>query len=180
MAYDLLKGKPPETCVRGGLWRVRQDSDKRKDTGPGRLSGDPRDQDGGFFWISPVLPMTEAHLRRVNALAEATLNRHGFDYLVTLTLINPRALCAIITIAFDKRDPRQALQARRCHDELLERLLREGYAPYRAGNLSMAQLDRTSSVFFEVTAEIKRALDPQGLLSPGHYQPARARGEAYS
>ncbi len=166
-AYDLLKGKSPPTCTQGGLWRVR--------TQPREPGSDPRDHGAGFFWISPVLPMTRRDVQRVNTLAEAILNRHGFDYLATLSMVNGRALCAILTIAFDKRNREESVRARRCHDELLGALLEEGYPPYRAGNLSMGMLDRTSDVFFELTARLKTALDPRGLLSPGHYEPLRAR-----
>jgi 4-cresol dehydrogenase (hydroxylating) len=40
----------------------------------------------------------------------------------------------------------------------------------------MARLARKSEVFWDVAAELKGALDPQGLIAPGRYDPGRAGG----
>lgn len=164
MGFDLLRGKPPVQCGQGGLWQVRAPLDK-----PLTPDVDPLDAGAGFAWISPVLPMTSADAARVNVIGESVMSAHGFDYLVTHTLINPRALCAVMTISFDKSDPAACARATACHDELLERLIRAGYPPYRAGRMSMSALRTNSEVYFDVVRELKRALDPQGLISPGHY-----------
>lgn len=167
--YELLKGRSPEKCVQGGLWRVRRGAKESRIDSP-----NPLDHGAGFYWISPVLPMAAEHVDKVNGLAERVLNDHGFDYQVTFTLLNGRALCAVITVSFDKRNAEEAKKARACHDALLDALLAAGYPPYRAGNHSMKKLGATSTNFFDITAQLKAALDPNGVLSPGHYEPSRA------
>jgi 4-cresol dehydrogenase (hydroxylating) len=38
----------------------------------------------------------------------------------------------------------------------------------------MSKLSDGSSVFWDVTSRIKRALDPAGVISPGRYDPRAA------
>ena len=136
------------------------------------------DHRAGFLWLAPVLPMTRAHTDRVNALLESIFNAHGFDYLVTFSLVTARSLCAVSTISYDKKDPAECRRAQACHDEALGKLMQAGYVPYRLGIASMAKLDATSETFFDVVQKLKTALDPEAIFSPGHYEPARARNIA--
>jgi 4-cresol dehydrogenase (hydroxylating) len=55
--------------------------------------------------------------------------------------------------------------------------MKAGYIPYRVGNQSMAALDPHGDVFWKVVSRIKRALDPDGIISPGRYEPARASAQ---
>ena len=75
-------------------------------------------------------------------------------------------------------------RAKACYDEVFALCMAEGFIPYRVGNQSMAQLDPNADVYWKTVARIKDALDPQGLLAPGRYQPAAAaeseRGSAES
>jgi 4-cresol dehydrogenase (hydroxylating) flavoprotein subunit len=162
--YDLLQGKPSAQCLQGARWRVQP-------AGPAPQSADPLDHQAGLLWLSPVLPMTRAHLERVTALAEPLFVRFGFEYQVTLSSVTARALCAVMTIAYNKADAGETERAQTCYNELLGALMTAGYVPYRLGNLGMDRLAEGSEVFWDVTADIKAALDPQGILSPGHYEP---------
>jgi len=164
MGFRLLQGRSPRVCMQGGLWRARN-----KSAG----ATDPRDAGAGFLWLSPVLPMTREHLARVDQLVLPIFAKYGFDYQVTLSMVTERALCAVMTVCFDKQDHEDAARARACHDELLAALLEAGYPPYRSGHLTTPHLGAASEVFFGVTAQLKAALDPAGILSPGHYEPGR-------
>lgn len=166
--YDLLKGKPSAECLRGARWRARPSTS---------ASSDPLDQNAGMLWLSPVLPMTGPHVDRVNAQVRSLFARYGFEYQLTFSCVTDRALCAVMTIAYDRADPAQSNRAVACHEEVLDTLMSAGYVPYRAGNLSMARLDQSSRVFWDVAADIKAALDPHGIISPGHYEPRRAHRE---
>jgi 4-cresol dehydrogenase (hydroxylating) len=50
-----------------------------------------------------------------------------------------------------------------------------GYIPYRVGNHSMGDLDLGGDTYWNTVARIKAALDPEGVIAPGRYEPARAR-----
>src|SRR5262249_50005041 len=86
MLYDLLKGKPSRECLQGARWRVRTFAGASP-------SSDPLDHQAGLLWLSPVLPMTKAHVDRVAALAQPLFARFGFEYQVTLSCVTARALC---------------------------------------------------------------------------------------
>src|SRR5262249_50033913 len=148
----------------GACWRVRPVA-----TAP--RSADPLDHRAGILWLSPVLPMTRTHLDRITALAEPLFARFGFEYQVTLSCVTARALCAVMTIAYNKADAAETERALTCYQELLGVLMTAGYVPYRMGNLGMDRLAEGSEVFWDVAADIKATLDPHGILSPGHYEP---------
>jgi len=164
--YDLLTGTPPQSSVQGALWRA-----KRMDS-PKSVSTNPLDHDAGIVWVAPTMPMTGRHVLKLNSIAESIMNKHGFDYLCTLNMATQRAICAVITIAFDRLDKDDTARASRCHEELLSAFLREGFIPYRMGNALVEKVGGgEGDNFFEVMSQIKKALDPTGILSPGHYLP---------
>jgi 4-cresol dehydrogenase (hydroxylating) len=170
VAFDLLRGKPSHESLDGARWRVPP--------GPASsnaASSDPLDHNAGLLWLSPVLPMTRAHVDRVNALARPCFDRHGFEYQVTLSAVTARALCAVMTVCYNKADADETRRAASCYDEALDTLMAAGYIPYRVGNRSMGRIGAGSDVFWDVAAALKQALDPVGVIAPGHYAPAASR-----
>ena len=170
LAYSLLQGESDEETLRGALWRVRELPEHSDVKGL-----NPLDHGAGLVWIAPVLPMTGQHVDRVNGLLKPIFLVHGFEYQVTMTLLTSRAICAAISICYDRSDVIAVRAARQCHDECLEVLMQAGYPPYRVGTMGMAMLDKGSHVFWDVVAQIKVALDPHAILSRGRYDPAGAR-----
>jgi 4-cresol dehydrogenase (hydroxylating) len=128
----------------------------------------------GMLWLSPVLPLRGADLLALHALAEPVFREHGFDLLVTFSMINERALGGVLTVAYDKDDPGEVARARACYERLFALVMAAGYIPYRVGLQSMAALDPHQDVYWKTVAAIKQALDPAGLLAPGRYEPGRA------
>jgi 4-cresol dehydrogenase (hydroxylating) len=55
-------------------------------------------------------------------------------------------------------------------------LMREGYYPYRVGLRGLPKLYDNNDVYWQVSSEIKRALDPQDTIAPGRYIPPQQRG----
>lgn len=161
--YGLLKGIPTDEALHGMGWRVRGPVER----GP----SDVLDPHAGILWVSPVIPATGAAAVALMDLMEPIYERHGFEALVTFTLITERAMCAVTNLAFDKREVDESARAAACYDELTTRLVDAGYIPYRAGIGGFAKLWRNSAVFWDVAAQLKQALDPQGILSPGRYIP---------
>jgi 4-cresol dehydrogenase (hydroxylating) len=135
---------------------------------------DPLDCHAGLLWIAPLLPATGNEAENVLRLVEPIYRRHGFEALVTFTLITERSLVCVTNISFDRRESDEAARARDCYQELTQRLMAEGYISYRTGPAGMSKLSDGSSVFWDVTSRIKRALDPAGVISPGRYDPRAA------
>ena len=120
------------------------------------------------MWLSPVIPMTGDHAERLLAIVEPTLQQYGFDPLMTLTSINERAMCAVISINYDRQSAEEAERADRCYKAMWSLLMEAGYPPYRAGIQSMASLAEQHQNQ-PLLQSIKRALDPSNILAPGRY-----------
>ena len=161
--YDMLKGLPSNDAIRGTGWRVR--------TPVVEGASDPLDFHAGILWVSPVIPMIGSEVDRLLALIEPIYHKHGFDCLATLTLLTDRTISCVTNIAFDRREADDLRLAHQCHDELTSALLTRGYIPYRASPSLMRQIAGEDSVFWQVAREIKQALDPCGIISPGRYIP---------
>lgn len=169
--FAMNRGVPNGRFLAGAYWRRR-----------GGLPADfprranPAHDGCGMLWVSPVLPMRGADLLAVHALADPVFRRHGFDLFVTFSMINERSLGGVLTVAFDKDDPEETARARSCYAEVFGLVMQAGYVPYRVGNQSMAELDPHADVYWKTVASLKAALDPQGLIAPGRYEPGRAAG----
>lgn len=164
IAMDLLKGKSPETCVQGSLWRIRDQKTEIKST-------NPLDYHAGFYWISPMLPMEGHHVMKLISLVEPIFHRYSFDLQQTLSMTTERALTSVMTISFDKKNEIESQKAKICHDEVVKALLEEGYVLYRSGNHTMSLLPEKSNVYFDFLKKIKCAVDPHQVISPGKYIP---------
>ena len=161
--YGLLKGEPTDEPLRGAAWRVRDPEPE--------LPADPLDVHAGLLWASPVLPNTGSAAAELMALLEPIYGKHQFEPLVTFTMITERAMICVTNLAFDKRHPAEADRAAECYEELVDAMIASGYIPYRTGPRGYAKLTRRPSVFWDVAGQIKQALDPTGVISPGRYVP---------
>lgn len=167
----MAQGMPSGRFLAGAYWR------RRAGLPVGFPAGANPAFDGcGLLWVSPILPMRGADVLRLHALVAPIFAHHGFDLFMTISLVNERALCAVITIAFDRDNAAETARARACHAAVFAKVLAAGYIPYRVGIESMAALDEDGNdAFWRVTARIKAALDPQGIIAPGRYEPSVAR-----
>lgn len=159
--HNLLKGVPTNEPLRGAQWRLRH--------APDGLPGDPLDSGCGLMWISPVLPMIGHETARAVAVAEPIFAQYGFEPLMTFTLINERAMIAILNVAFDKAETDEARRAELCYDAMVDAMMHEGYYPYRAGLRGLPKLRDDEDVFWQVASKIKYALDPDDIIAPGRY-----------
>jgi 4-cresol dehydrogenase (hydroxylating) len=160
--YGLLKGIPTSAPLAGVHWRTRTACDPE---------ADPRDTTCGLLWVSPVMPIRGEDAARVQAIATQVLADHGFDFMVTYTMLNERALVAVMNISFDREVPGEPEAAAACYEALLEALIAEGYYPYRATPQGMAHLHAPDDAFWETTRRLKAVLDPDGIIAPGRYIP---------
>ena len=167
--FAINRGEPNGRFLAGAYWRRRG----------GLPAGFPQQANPavdncGLLWVSPILPMRGADVLALHALAAPIFANHGFDLFVTFSMINERALGGVLTVAYDKEDPAETERAKGCYRALFDAVMTAGYIPYRVGIQSMAGLDPHGDVFWRVVSRIKAALDPDGIIAPGRYEPARA------
>ncbi len=162
--YGLLKGIPTDEPRRGVAWRVRDEL--------GTTPHDPLDVHAGVKWASPVLANRGQSARDLIQLIEPIYEKHGFEAFITFTMITERAMIAVTNLAFDTRESDEVAAANACYDELIDAMIEHGYIPYRCGPGTYEKLAAHDSVFWDVAGQIKAALDPDQIISPGRYIPA--------
>ena len=167
---ELLKGVPTKETVHGGEWRLKNIAPGDEAAVAGR---DPLESNAGLMWVSPILPMTSVAARDVLRILDEVYGKYGFDTLVTFTMLTERALCCVSNIAYDRRDELEVTRAKICCDEVYGALINAGYIPYRSGGPGFAKLTQNPSVFWDFAGELKDAIDPNQILSPGRYIPKK-------
>ncbi|HNR29431.1 MAG TPA: FAD-binding oxidoreductase [Candidatus Hydrogenedentes bacterium] len=160
--YGLLKGIPTDFPLQALAWRLRK--------APAQWD-DPLAAACGLLWISPVVPATGEDARAVLDIVAPRFHEAGFDLLATFTFINERAMIGIFNISFDKTLSEECAAAARCYHAVMDALLDAGYPPYRVAVHGMARLWRDDDTFQDLLRDLKRALDPAGILAPGRYIP---------
>ncbi|WP_051822533.1 FAD-binding oxidoreductase [Desulfonatronum thiodismutans] len=163
----LLQGQPTDAFLYGTLWRIKGRTEPD--------SMDPLDNNAGLMWVSPIMPMTGEAAQDLVQQVSPIFLEYGFEPLITVSLITERAMVAVCTIAYDRDSPEETDRARQCYAELFQKIMRAGYAPYRASIASMAHLAEGSDVFWDVVHELKQVLDPGRIIARGRYDPHEAR-----
>jgi 4-cresol dehydrogenase (hydroxylating) len=159
--YNLLKGVPTDAPLASTYWR-------KKTAPPAQM--DPDRDRCGLIWCSPVVPNTGAHITCVTELAERILLAHGFEPQMSISLATERASICVITISYDRSVSGEDERALACHEELMTELIARGYPPYRLGLPSMGCLD-AECAYGDTLRALKAALDPNGVVAPGRYEP---------
>ena len=159
--FGLMKGIPTAKPLESCYWR--------KKTMPKSIDVD---RDGcGLLWCSPIAPLEGTHAVALSKITYRVLLAHGFEPMISLTLLTERTIGCVISISYDREIEGEDERAMRCHKQLLKELNADGYFPYRLGIQSMEQMNGTSG-YNTVLRRLKDALDPNGILSPGRYDPA--------
>ena len=161
--YGLLKGIPTDSPLASTYWRKKTDVP---------IQMDPDRDRCGLLWCSPVLPNTGAHAMEVTQLATDVLLAHRFEPQMSLSLSSERSAICVITISYDRDEAGEDERALECYRALSEQLLARGYPPYRLNVASMSAVSAQGG-YADVLRSLKAVLDPNGVLAPGRYEPAR-------
>ncbi len=157
--YGLMKGIPTDRSLASVYWRKRT-------APPAQM--DP-DRDGcGLLWCAPVAPAEGRHAEILAELSSEILLRHGFEPMLSFTMITERALICVISITYDREVAGEDDRARACHDELQDELMARGYVSYRLGIQSMHHMN-DQGTYGDLLTALKQHVDPSGILAPGRY-----------
>jgi 4-cresol dehydrogenase (hydroxylating) len=160
-AASILQGVPSEFVVRFAYFKHRQ-SRPSSDVNPAR--------DGcGLIWFAPVAPLTGSHVSHVLDLCRPVFREHGFDFSVSVIVVNPRSAVLLMEIFYDKADPTETARARALYDDLFGLTVRAGYQQYRTNVANMHRLLEPVPQYQHLLDSMKRAVDPYGTLAPGRY-----------
>jgi 4-cresol dehydrogenase (hydroxylating) len=157
----ILQGVPSEFVVRFAYFKSRQGR-PQSDVNPVR--------DGcGLIWFGPVAPLTGSHVSRVLDLCRPVFREHGFDFSMSLIVINPRSGVVLMEIFYDKADSSETTRARALYERLCELTARAGYQQYRTNVANMCRVLEPVPEYQRLLDAMKRAVDPCGTLAPGRY-----------
>jgi 4-cresol dehydrogenase (hydroxylating) flavoprotein subunit len=159
--YGLMRGEPTDQPLASAYWR------KRTPPPPAGQMDPDRDR-CGLLWCAPVAPLDGRHAERLTAISTDVLLAHGFEPLISITLVTERAITCVVSISYDRDVAGEDARALACYHALLDALHAEGYLSYRLG-IQAAGRPPTDDNAAELLARLKRACDPSGILSPGRY-----------
>lgn len=158
---DASLGAPSEDNVFSAYWR-------KKTPAPESDLDPDRDRCGVIFCV-PTVPHEGRHVRRALEIAKGSLAKHGFEPVFIIGCFTGRVVYLDAAIHFDREVPGEDERALACRDEMLGRLIGEGYVPYRLGIGSAKLLPEPDGDYAELMGLLKRALDPNDILAPGRY-----------
>lgn len=162
-AMDLLEGRPnPNFLQMAYAFSVPR---------PMAEISHPAKDHCGVLWYAPLLPAQERVVTEfLQQEVTEILHHHGFDALLAVALRNVNIFTSAIPILFDKSDAGALIRAKACYRALVEAGLKRGYPPYRLGIdymdlLHGLPINAESGTWMQ----LKRVLDPNGILAPGRY-----------
>jgi 4-cresol dehydrogenase (hydroxylating) len=159
--YGLLRGIPTKQPLGSAYWRKSI---------PVPPDPDP-DRDGcGLIWTAPVAPMEGDEALRLSRMVETRLLAHGFEPMISFTLLTERALACVVSITYDRAKPGEDEKAMDCYLELQSELEREGYYSYRLATPALPA-PCADTAYGRLLKGIRTALDPNDVLAPGRYVP---------
>jgi 4-cresol dehydrogenase (hydroxylating) flavoprotein subunit len=123
---------------------------------------------GGNCWFLPAMPMVGAIANQQQAMSRRILREHGLEY-ITEYICGPRMSRALHVIVFNRQDPEECQRVTACYRALMAAYGEAGYPISRAPLDFQEEALARLGTFSEVCADLKRALDPNGVLSPGRY-----------
>ncbi|MBF6570437.1 MAG: FAD-binding oxidoreductase [Candidatus Binataceae bacterium] len=123
---------------------------------------------GGSIWFLPSTPMVGSIANQHQRMSRSILARYGFEF-ITEYVCTGRVSRALHPLIFNRQDPDEARRAAECYRALMQAYAEAGYpisrAPIEVQEEAMARLQVTP----EVCRDLKRALDPNGVIAPGKY-----------
>ena len=156
----LLRGVPTNDFLASAYWRKRM---------PVPAHPDPDADRCGLLWASPVAPATRSDTQAMADTAEHLALEHGFEPLISLSMVNERSTISTISLTYDRDVPGEDERAAACYRDITEQLLDRGYPPYRL-NTSAMGYGRFDGAYGGLIESLRRAVDPNAILAPGRYE----------
>ena len=162
--FGMTRGVPSAAMMSSNYWR-------KKEFPQASAALSPEQDNCGVMWLAPVAPTSGTHAAAIWDIVRSVMLSHGFEPSVSITLISERAIDCVVNLSYDRDIPGEDARAMACHDDLLDQLCTAGYYPYRLGIQAMAKMPPKSAAYATFFADLKRTLDPNGILAPGRYLP---------
>ena len=161
----LKQGKPTNFFINSVYHRKREIAN---------ATGNPDVDAVGLIWIAPIGPMTKETLQQLVTTSTTISEKYKFDPAISITLLNERAVDCVLSIVFDRSSEEEDQNAIACYDELMATFNELGFSSYRSSARAMINDDLNySEELKHLHKLVKAGLDPNNILSPGHYISAK-------
>ncbi|RJQ35263.1 FAD-binding oxidoreductase [Candidatus Parcubacteria bacterium] len=133
-----------------------------------------RDIHAGLIFFSIVLPISRSYVEEAIRISEKICATHAIEPLISFNNFSDRCLRMSLPILFDKNDPEETRRAHACYRELFVKCKEKGIYVYRAPTSAMDMVVDMDHPFWQTAEKIKKALDPDNIMSPGRYSKYKA------
>ncbi len=127
-----------------------------------------KDKNSGIYFFTSMIPV-KFSTASFFPVVEMVCKRNGFDPIMSFTNFNYPSLYFTVQIFFDKDNLEERERASRCYRELSDSGDRFGFPIYRAHSDFMDSVVDKNDPFWQTAEKIKKALDPDNIISPGRY-----------
>jgi FAD/FMN-containing dehydrogenase len=150
-----------------------------------RTPWNPHPGDHGV-WFSPLIPRDAEEVFRINAVLGKAARERGVQMGLAFNTPFPcweRCFMFIISFPISKEDPEVNRRMRKAFREIVEIAAQHGWAEYRTPVIFqddvMSVYSYNDNALLRFHETVKDAVDPNGILSPGHYGiwPKHLRGK---
>jgi len=160
-SLELVAGYPNQTALPLCYWL--------KGIAPTNEILDPARDTCGLIWYAPLVPMKAESVSRYVQMMTTILHHYGIEPLITLTSLSDRCFDSTVPLLFEQGSEIERRNAENCYHTLLEAGRNEGFLPYRIGLQGMKWLLRDDAAYWDFVRKIKRACDPERIISPERY-----------
>ena len=164
---EIMLGKPNQVALPLPYWR-----NPTKQPDKSNLLH-PADDECGLLWYAPLIAMNPKTLSGFVEFVRRTMLAYDLDPFITFTNLKHDCIDSTVPLVFDKRDPVQVEKAHACLRALIDEGCEQGFVPYRLPVTEQARLDKQTP-FWQSVDVIKKAVDPNNILSPGKYDASEA------
>ena len=163
---EIMLGKPNRVALGLCYWRNPNSLDKNAIPSPGK--------DGcGLLWYAPLIPLTPSKVREYVDFIRDTCPKYNIEPFITMTHFHHDSVDSTVPIVFDLNNPSAVKDAHDCLIELTKEGIQRGFISYRLNIDQQQWLLNQESNFWQATAQIKLAMDPNNVISPGRYNPTK-------
>lgn len=123
----------------------------------------------GNSWFLPGTPMVGKQALELDKLGRSIYAKHGMDYII-MHVASARFARGLHVLVWNKDDSDENARADACYRELTVEFAKRGVGVGRAPvDYYDLHMDMAMPALQNAYREIKKALDPNGVLSPGKY-----------
>ena len=135
----------------------------------------PNHPSHGHVWFSPVIPRNGTSIYEANKLFHDAAKEFNvpmpFGFMMPVAMTERAFLC-IFALSVSE-DPAENKKTRDIFAALIDRCAARGWGEYRTGTIFQDQVMKgynfNNNALLRINETIKDALDPNGILSAGHY-----------